>query len=151
MPDFDAVAIAIAHRFDPGVATPPAPAGEQDIREATANLPDALGPLPAVLVFTESGAFAGSGGGGQTRIGVHTFRARLYLELGTDLARDEVRLRKWATVLVDRLKASVELGGVVKRAAVVEWSMGSMTYELDEYSGVEVVIEATTSEAWAAS
>jgi hypothetical protein len=151
--DFYAVAIALAHRFDPGVTTPAAPAGEQDIREATANLPDALGPLPAVLVFTESGVFSGHGGGGQLRLGAHTFRVRFYLELGVDLARDEVRLRKWASVLVDRLKVSVELGGVVKRSAVVAWSMGAMTYGAtpNEYSGVELVVEAITSESWAAS
>jgi hypothetical protein len=41
-----------------------------------------------VLVFTDHGELGRVGN--QTRIGAATFRVRFYLELGVDLARDEI-------------------------------------------------------------
>lgn len=149
MPDFDAIATALAARYAGGVATPAAPAGEVDVRSSTANLPNHIGPLPAVLVFTDRGELGRVGN--QTRIGTSTFRVRFYLNLGVDLARDEVRLRKWATVLVDRLKVATSLSGTVVRAAVESWQIGTMVYNGERYSGIELVVVAVTSEAWAAS
>jgi len=149
MPDFDAIATALAARFAGGVATPAAPAGLTDVREATANLPNELGPLPAVLVFTDHGELGRVGN--QTRIGVATFRVRFYLALGVDLARDEVQLRQWATVLVDRLKVATTLSGTVTRAAVMSWQIGAMRFGGQEFSGIELVVAAVTSEPWAAS
>jgi hypothetical protein len=147
MPDLDAIAVALAARFAPGIATPPAPGGLTDIREATANLPNALGMLPAVLVFTERGSFPEQRSG--TRLGLVTFRVRFYLAGGVDLARDEVQLRQWTTVLVDRLKpAFVTLGGLVARIVVTDWSIGALRYVDDWYSGIELVCVASTSEAW---
>lgn len=146
--DLDAIAVAIAHRFDPGVTTPPAPVGLDDIRESTADLPNALGPLPAVLVFTERGTLKQ---GGQTRIGVSTYRIRFYLAEGIDLARDEVQLRKWATVLIRRFLVATTLAGAVDRIGVTSWTIGAMHYADTEYSGIELIADAVTSEAWAAS
>lgn len=121
MPDFDAIAVALAARYAPGVSTPAAPAGLQDIRKSTADIPNAAPRCPAVLVFTDRGSLEG---GNQTRIGVSTFRVQFLLRQGVDLARDESQLRRWLTVLVDRLKVSVTLGGIVARCAVTAWTLG---------------------------
>lgn len=151
MPDFDAIAQALADRFDPGVTTPAAPAGLTDIRSSTADLPNAAPRCPAVLVFTDRGEFPGDGGGHQTRIGVTTFRVQFLLRQGVDLARDESQLRRWLTVLVDRLKVSVTLGGLVSRCAIIGWTLGIIRYAGKAFSGIELTVMAVTSEAWAAT
>jgi len=150
-PDYDAIATALALRFANGVTTPAAPGGEADVRvgSATANIPNAMLPLPAVLVFTESGTFPTQGGG--TRIGVSRFRVRFYLVLASDEGRTEARLRKWLTVLVQRCKAATSLSGTVDRAKVAEWRLGVIGFADERYDGIELMVDVTHSEGWAAS
>lgn len=146
MPDYDAIAIALAARYAGGVTTPAKPAGLTDVRVATANLPNAAPRCPAVLVFTDRGTLDG---GNQTRIGLTTFRVQFLLRQGVDLARDEAQLRQWLTVLVDRLKpAFVTLGGIVSRCAVTSWTLGGVRAYGKVFSGIELVVVVRTDEAW---
>lgn len=150
MPDFDAIAASLAARYAPGVTTPPAPGGLTDIRLATADIPNAAPRmLPAVLVYFDRAALQG---GNQTRVGLTTWRVQFLLRRqGIDLARDQAPLRKWATVLADRLKPStgaVALGGTITRAAVTSITIGSIRFGAKVYSGLELIVEARTDEAW---
>lgn len=146
MPDFDAVAIAVAARYSAAQLT--APTGYTTIRVATADLPGQMVPLPAVIVFTDNGSFdAGNG----TRLGVHDFIVRFYYSQIGDPTRDEVALRKWLSVLVDQHKTSVQLGGTVVSSRTMTWKIGQMNYAGIEYSGIELSVRVVTSESWLAS
>lgn len=149
-PDYNAIADALAARFAGGVATPVKPAGETDIRTATADVPSSMGPVPAVFVFgPESGTFPVQGG--QTRVGVTRFRVRFYLGLSIDDARIDDLLRRWLTVLVQRLKVATTLGGTVDLARIAEWRLGIVPFGPDQYDGIELLVDVTNAEAWAAT
>lgn len=147
--DFDLLTTTIAARYAPGVVTPPA--GLPNLRRSTADPPNRLGLLPLVIVFPDSGRF--ETGQGEKR-GGHDFVVRFYYKVATDLPRDMPALRKWLTVLVDQLKASVQLGGAVPTLDVVramEWRIRLLPYAGKLYAGIELVCHATTSEGWAAT
>lgn len=149
-PDFDAIADALAARFAGGVLEPPAPVGETDVRMSTADVGNDMGPLPCVFVWVDSGSFPTQGG--QTRIGVTRLRVRFYLDLASDDARVSPRLRAWLTVLVQRLKLETALGGTVDRAKIVEWRLGVVPFgPVTDYDGIELLVDVTHSEAWAAA
>lgn len=151
MPDFDAITTAVAARFAPAQVTPPA--GYQNVRSATADLPNLMPPLPCVLVFLDSGTFeTGNGTRIGGREGQHTFTVRFYYSQNADLSRDMVALRKWLTVLVDQFRLAVQLGGLtgVTRVTVDSWTVGSFQYANDMYTGIEFGVGLVTSEPWAA-
>jgi hypothetical protein len=145
VPDFDAIADALAARFAPGQLT--APTGYLTIRVATAKTPNQLPPLPCVLVFPDAGTFETGNG---TRIGHHTFLVRFYYSQIGDFARDVEACRDWLTVLADQLRASVQLSGTVTRASLDSWKIGQFGYGGNEYSGIEFGIGIVTTEGWAA-
>jgi len=147
MPDFDAIAVALAGRFSSANVTPPV--GFQNIRVATADLPGQMTVLPAVLIFADNGDF--QTGNGQ-RQGGHQFTARFYLtEAGLgDLPRDMPVLRKWLTVLVDQYKLAAQLGGIVSSCRLMTWKIGIMDYAGVTYSGIEMGVHVVTNEGWAA-
>ncbi len=132
--DVDAISTALAARFAPGVVAPPA--GYQNIRKATGDLPQSLSAMPIVLVFPDSGAFDTGGG---TRAGLHRFIVRFYFGLARNLARETNGCRKWLTVLADQLKTggAVQLGGVVQNAEVADWTIGQLTYAGKTYFELE--------------
>lgn len=146
MPDFDAISIALAARYAPAQVTPPAGI-TQNIRVATADVPGQMTPLPTVLVLPLEGTFATGNG---TRTGEHDHAVRFYYAQTADLAREMPAIRKWLTVLVDQLRISTMLGGLVTRAVVVSWKAGVMKYAGLDYSGLELVVRVTTDEGWAA-
>ena len=146
MPDFDAITIALALRFDPSTVTPPA-GGYDNIRVSTGNLPNQMVPLPAVLVFPEAGEFRSYPG---KRDSTHRFIVRFYYSQTGDLARDTVALRKWLAVLVDQLKLAAQLGGIVTLARVDSYEVGTFPYAGLDYSGIELSVSVVVNEPWAA-
>lgn len=142
----DAIAVALAHRFDPGTMTPPA--GENDVRSSSANAPNELGALPLVLVFADTGGWATGSG---DRQGVHRMPVRFYLTETLELERESARLRVWADVLGDRLRQAVHLGGACDRAAFESYRLGILRYAGRDYAGLELVAEVSTSAGWDAS
>lgn len=147
MPDFSAIAVALALRFDPINVTPPA-GGYDNIRYSTPFLAEFLGPLPVVLVFPDSGTFETGQGDRQS---VHTWTVRFYYSQGTDLARESAALLKWATVLVDQLKTAVSLSTNVTRATVDEYTIGVLGYDTEKYTGIELKVGMLIAEGWLAS
>lgn len=147
MPDFDAISVALAARFDAGHVTPPA--GYTNVRASLVDLPNQITQLPVVFTYPDAGTFDRVGNG--TRVGVHRFVVRFYLQETIDLARELKGLRRWATVLVDQLKASTQLGGTVAVARVTTWRLGIFDYAATSYSGIELGVDITTSEAWQAT
>lgn len=146
MPDFDAIAIAIAARYDASQMT--APVGYTAIRSATANPPNAMPALPAVIVFQDNGSFDSGNG---TRFGTAEYLVRFYFNQIGDLARDEVALRKWLTVLADQHRTSVQLGGLVVTIKTNSWRPGMLHYAGVDYSGIEFGVSVQTSEGWTVS
>lgn len=148
MPDFDAITIALAARFAPAQVTPPA-GGYGNVTVSTGNLPEGGLPPPFVLVFAESGEFTHYPG---KRDSKHEFVVRFYYNQDGDMERDTIALRKWATVLVDQLKLSAQLGGIVTLANVTGWTIGKFGYPGSEvmFTGVELTVEIVVNEAWAA-
>lgn len=143
-PDLDAIADAIALRYAAVNVTPPAGMAS-NIRLATADLPDTLGPLPAVVVIATEGDFESGNGGRQ---GGHDFLVRFYWAETLDLSRELTSLRKWASVLVDQLKASAQLGGLVTSAIVESWAIDGLLYGSKTYAGIELGVHVVTNESW---
>lgn len=143
--DLNAVATAIAARFAAAQVTPPA--GYINVRSSTADLPNALPPLPCVLVFPDSGDFQTGNG---TRLGTHDFFVRFYFAQTIDLTRDMNAIRQWTTILTDQLKISAQLAGIVDRATVDGYQMGLLNFAGQTYSGVELRVHVVKTEAWAA-
>lgn len=143
MPDFDAIATAIAARY----AAPTPPAGLASIRLATAELPGQLGVWPAVLVFPSEGDLEGGGG---TRLGVSRFLARFYYGPGLVVERETKALNRWLGVLVDVHGTAIHLGlpATVARCRTVRWRVGTFSYADESFSGIELGLEVTTTEPW---
>jgi hypothetical protein len=144
--DANAIDTAIAARYAPAQVTPPAGLG--NIRSSSADLPNRLGPLPAMLVFPDSGAFPGSGGGHGTRLGRHRRLARFYFARSKDLPRELNACRKWLTVLLDQLETGMQLGGAALVASVVDYRIATLPYGGIDHTGIELGIEVQTSEPW---
>lgn len=147
MPDFDAITVALAARFAPAQVT--APTGYDPITISTGDLPEGLLPTPCVLVFPNEGAFDYEKGVGK-RDGVHAFAVRFYFNQIGDLERDTVALRKWLTVLVDQLRLSSQLAGIVTSAKVTDWAIVILKYAGQEYTGIELTVRIVANEPWAA-
>lgn len=146
MPDIDAISSAIAARYAPGLITPPS--GLQNIREATADLPQALGKMPIVLVFPPSGEFKVGNG---TRIGTHRWTVRFYFGLTRNLERELKACGRWATVLIDVHGTSAMLGGLVTVLRTVRYTIGRLDYASKTYTGIELALDVTTTEGWTPS
>jgi hypothetical protein len=146
MPDFDGIAAALAARFAAAQVTPPA-GGYDNIRVATADLPNQMTPLPTVLVYLDSGDFTAFPG---KRDGRSEWSVRFYYNQTGDLPRDMKALRLWAAVLIDQLKISTQLGGIVTLARVDSFRIGILNYAGIDYTGLELGVGIVTNEAWAA-
>lgn len=146
MPDFDAIAVALAARFAPAAVTPPA-GGYINIRSSSAYPTAALGPLPCVLVIPTEGEFISGNG---KREGSLQWAVRFYFSQTGTPEKDMKALLKWLTVLVDQTKASVQLGGVVATALVMEYRVGILEFAEQTYSGIELRVHTEAHESWIA-
>lgn len=143
--DYTAVATALAAAY----ATTPTPAGYgKGIRVSTFQPPEALTPLPAVLVFPPASGEYESGNG--TRIGTHDWVVRFYYDEAGDMARQTAGLLKWAEKLDAQLRTTITLGGTVVWATLTRYSIGFFQYAGLDYAGIELTVSITTSEPWAA-
>jgi hypothetical protein len=146
VPDFDAINTALVARFAAAAITPPT--GYDNVKIATGDLPTGMLPLPAVLVYPpEEGAFRGFPG---KRDSTHQIIVRFYYNQTGDLERDSAALRKWLTVLVDQLKLSTQLGGIVTKASIDSYRTGTFVYATLDYTGIELTVSVLVNEAWAA-
>lgn len=147
MPDMDAIAAAIAARYAAAAITANGgpPAGLTNVRKSTADLPQALSAMPAVLVFPDHGELDG---GHQTRLGTHDFLVRFYFGVSRNLARETNACRKWLTILLGQHLAALQLGGLVVRVYVATWRIAALPYAGKTYTGIELGVRAVTSEPW---
>jgi hypothetical protein len=130
------------------MAITPAPAGYDAIRLGTADLPNQMVPLPAVLVFPDDGEYETGNG---TRTGSHGITVRFYYNQSGDLPRDTAALRAWHDALSVQLRDAAQLGGIVTSAAITGYKLGSMSYAGSDYSGIEYKVRVIISEAWSAA
>lgn len=147
MPDFDAMGVALAARFAAANVTPPT-GGYVNIRSSTAYPPAALGPLPCVLVVPLEGDFVS---GNAKREAGTDWAVRFYFSQTGTPEKDGKALLKWLTVLVDQLKAAVQLGGAADLALVTGFRTGKLTYGDQDYSGIELTVHTEQHEGWVAT
>lgn len=143
MPSIDSIAQAIAARYASGTLTPPG--GLEATRFATADLPAAIPDTPGVLVFADEGTLDPGNG---TRLSAASFLVRFYYAEAGDLERDQVALRDWLDVLINAHLAAMQLGGLVAAVRTRRWKLGQLPYAGRTYNGVELTVEAISSEGW---
>lgn len=139
----DTIAAAIAERYT--AANMAAPGGLPPVRGSTADLPNAMGALPRVLVFVDSGTLQAGNG---TRLGNHRFLVRFYLARRRDLPRESARIRTWLPTLLGQHQAGVQLGGLVAHVYLERYQAGVLPYAGIDYAGVELAVVAVTSIPW---
>lgn len=141
--DFYAVAQAIATRFSSAVVT--APAGETNVQQSTAALPDVISDEPTVLVFPPDVHFSF---GPSSRKGVVIYPVRLYLYKVRDMPRNVALMNNWITQTYGVLDGQVHLGlsSYVDYARVTDVVVGPLEYAGVEYHGVELTVEVHVSE-----
>lgn len=144
MVDLEAIADAIAAAY--GGLTPPANRGA--IRSSSADPDAALGPTPAVTVWVDSGDLETGNG---SRRGVLAWIVRFHYQETADLGREARAVLAWLPVLLDALRTSAQLGGLVARATVDGFTVGILAYGGREYAGVELRVTTVLSEAWTAA
>lgn len=140
----DASGIADALAASYAGLTPPT--GYDAIRVATAELPNQMVPLPAVLVFADSGDVATKGNA--SMVGVSTWTIRFYYDQTGDLPRAQRALLKWLAVLLTAHRTGIQLGGRADVTRTSSWRIGRMTYADTDYVGIELTVMVTTTEAW---
>jgi hypothetical protein len=144
--DLNAIATALAARYDPAVLSPPA--GEDPITVATALVPDGIPNTPYVLVTAALDADATFDRGASTRIGVVPMTVTFFLDTAADLKRQMTRLQKWAGVLLDAPLAHTQLGlgGIVATTWTSAFRIGDLEYGGQAYAGVQLTVLVTLSE-----
>lgn len=144
--DFDAIGTALAARFAPAQVTPPT--GLQNIRRSSIDLPNTLAGLPVVLVWPDQGELAPGQG---SRLSTVDYIVRLYFSVTANLPRETNQCRQWLGRLIDQVRVGESLGGPpVAVARVVRWRIGILPYGRRDYTGIELGVRCTLTEAWAA-
>jgi hypothetical protein len=143
--DYTGIASALATRY---AGTPTPAGGYRALRGASYTPAEDVPPLPWVLVFPPTTGSFDTGNG--TRTGSHEWIVRLLYDEAGDLARQTAALLAWAETFADRLKGSVQLGGIVARATLDSYSIGFFGYADKMYAGIEGRVRIITSEPWAA-
>ena len=144
MPDFAAVADAIAARF---LGTTP-PTGQPAIRAAYgAELPNAVTVVPCVLVYEPDDDWAA---GMSSRHGTMTFPVYLVLAQ-SDQPRTSKALLDWRTALLTRLDGQQHLTAGVVQAVATKTGSGKLTYGEQEWSCVVLTVVVTIAEAMSAA
>lgn len=146
--DLTAIASAIAGRFAAAAITPPT--GYTDPGTAVYQLPNAIASTPTAVVFPPEGEFSY---GAQWRSARLLFPVRWYIADTADLPRATKVMYDWAGTLIDQLEASFELGlaPTVTSATVSDVRFGKLEYADHEYTGIEMSVLVTTTEAYTAT
>jgi len=134
--DIHAIATAIATRFSSANVTPPS--GYKNIALATAELPNALTSLPAVLVFPPDGSWGFNAGAART--GDLTFDVRVFLGPMMDNGRNAAMVNKWHSKLIEQLIGQLALGqslNGVTHSFITSSRSGIIEYADIQYVGIE--------------
>ena len=144
--DVHAIATAIAGRFSAANVTPPS--GYADIALSTAELPNAITSLPAVLVFPPDGTW--SFNAGAARVGDLRFDVRVYLGPMMDNGRNAEMVNKWHSVLIEQLIGNLALGQAtngVTHSFITGSNSGMIEYADINYVGLEFEVTVHLVEA----
>lgn len=120
------------------------PAGYAAIRTAHAFPAEALGAIPAVVVFPGPDQIEY---GGQTRRTVLSFNVRIYLDTIADIKRRSQALAAYRTWGRNLYNGTVTLGGLVDMTSVTATATGTETIGGVDYMVVELTVETTKQEA----
>jgi len=145
--DFNAIASAVATRFNSSNVT--APSGETNVRAATHQLPQGIVVEPTVLVFPpEPGAISLTYNAGALS-GVAVYPVRFYLWRIRDESRNSVLCLKWLGSLYAQLqgKVQLDLSAYVAHALIRNLGVGRLSYGGVEFEGIELEAEVHFWEA----
>lgn len=145
MADFQAIASAIADRFNAAAITPPS--GYNDPGTAVYKLPTAITTTPTAVVFPPEGEFSYAA---HKRSGNLLFPVRWYIGDTSDLPRATDEMYAWAGTLIDQLEGSfdLDLSATVTHAVVQGVTFGKFEYADKEYTGIEVPVLVHLEEAF---
>lgn len=135
--DFEDVAQAIVTRFSAANVTQPS--GEDDVRLATEQLPNQIGPTPAMLVFPPIVSFSY---GPSTRKATAVYPVRWYLYRVKDQPRNASLILRWMASLYAQLEGQVQLGlsSYVTHGVVSELTPGLLSYADEQFEGIETTV-----------
>lgn len=141
--DFKACADAIAVRFGPTIVS--APAGETNIVQSTASLPDAISDEPVVFVFPPDIDFSYGPSIGKA---VAVYPVRFFLYKVRDSSRNTTLLLNWMSALYATLDGQVHLGlsATVNRAVMTNVVPGELEYNGTKYVGLEWTVRVNLGE-----
>ena len=143
--DLQAIAQALAARYDPANVTPPT--GLDNIRLSTERLPDFIAMPPTVLVFPPEEEFSYSPGSRQS---VQDWPIRFYETEVSGPGRTVERLYLWRPILIGQLLPNSLLGqsgsGGVAWAAIAGARIGTLTYGEQQFQGIEMVARVRLAE-----
>ena len=143
---YESVPEAVAAHYARGTLTPPGGSPTLiGIRTATARLPSRIGVTPVVLVTPDTGSLDT---GGQTRGGAHVWRAMFLYAPTKDYPREVNAVNRWLEPLLDAHRTDVRLGDTVADIQTTGYSVGQLTYAEKTYTGAELALAVTTTEAW---
>lgn len=137
--DIHAIATAIAGRFAAGNVT--APSGYPNIASSTAEPPDAITSLPAVVVYPPQGSWSYTAGSART--GDLSYPVRIFLGTMHDTPRGATLVNKWHSVLLEQLMGQLALGQAsngVTHSFITSSQAGTLRYADIEYYGVELTV-----------
>ena len=144
--DVHAISTALAARFTSAYVTPPS--GYANIASSTAEVPDALGSLPAVVVYPPDGSWGYTAG--SMRTGDLSYTVRVFLGTKHNTPRGAVLVNKWHSVLLDLNLQQAALGQAsngVTHSYVTASRAGALTHADIEYFGVELQVTVHVVEA----
>lgn len=139
--DLLTIADNLAGRFAPA-QLPATPADTRAVTSSTARLPNQVGgDTPKILTFITDGVL--SQGPGSHRKGVIKAAVRLYYDLAPMgvLEADLPSVAALTSQLIDQLATDSDLGGTVIIARVVGFTIGSLSYAGETFTGSEVRAE----------
>lgn len=142
--DINGIAVALAAQY--ASLTPPT--GEDAIHASTADPPQTITHTPfvlATLAIDEQGSLEYGGG---LRSGRIPFTVDFYLSKAADLARTEVRLRKWLPVLLDATLVNTHLGLASQVAShwTTGFELGDLTYGGTNWAAIRLSVMVQTSD-----
>lgn len=142
--DVNAIATNLATRYAALIA----PAGEESIREATANPPETVTKTPYVLVTVAQTDEAFFDYGGGLRSGKIPFQVDFFMDKASDLARTEIRLRKWIPILLNATLVGVhlDLPALVAACWTTAFQVGDLEYADEKWSGISLSVMVQTSD-----
>lgn len=145
--DSYAIASAIATRFSAANVNPPT--GAEDVKVATADLPENIALFPTVLVLPPE-MDAATYNASRSRTFSLLYPVMLFLSRSDGSPRRAKAVHDWVTALYGQLGGQLQLGlsSYVSLATVEAFSAGVVSYGGEEFDGIRWDVLVRVNEAY---